>query len=158
MSENEVILTPEGYQKLAEEFNYLTTKKRKEIAERIKDSVTYGDLMENSEYEDAKNEQAFLEGRILYLNELLSKAKVIDEKKIKTDKVSLGTWVILRDLNSNEEFKYHLVGSAEADPENHCISNESPVGKAIFGKKVGEVVRVEVPSGIVEYEIVKIKK
>ncbi|MDP3014350.1 MAG: transcription elongation factor GreA [Candidatus Subteraquimicrobiales bacterium] len=128
------------------------------MAERIKESVASGDLFENSEYEDAKNEQAFLEGRIAYLNDLLSGARVIDEKKVKTSEVTLGSRVTLKELSTDEEVEYHLVGSVETDPENHAISNESPVGKAIFGKKVGEVVRVEVPSGVVKYEIVKIKK
>lgn len=158
MAKKEVVLTPDGYKKLTEELNFLVTKRRKEIAERIKDSREYGELTENPEYNDAKDEQALIEGRISQINELLSLAKVIEKEKVKTNKVCLGSKVILKDLETNEEFDYLVVGSVEADPTNHKISNESPVGKAIMGKKKGEIVKVEAPHGCIEYQIVEIKK
>lgn len=158
MGKREVLLTKDGYKKLSDELNFLMTKRRKEIAERIKDSREFGELTENPEYNDAKDEQAFLESRICHLNELLSLAKVIENKKGKNDKVVIGSKVTLKDMETNEEFDYLVVGSVEADPSNHRISNESPVGQAIMGKKKGEVVKVEAPHGCIEYQIVKIKK
>jgi len=158
LTNSEVVLTPEGYKKLLDELDYLIKKRRREIAERIKESIEFGELAENPEYNDAKNEQAFVEGRIAQINELLAKAKVIRRRGAKTDRVVLGSRVTLRDLETGEEEDYLLVGSVEADPSNHRISNESPVGKAIIGKKPGEIVRVEVPTGYLEYEVVKIKK
>lgn len=154
----EVLLTEEGHQKLVDELNFLITKRRKEVAERIKDAIGYGDLSENSEYNDAKDEQAFVEGRIQQINEILAMARIIDEKKARTNHVSLGSYVTLKDLETGEQFEYQLVGSVEADPSNHRISNESPVGRAIMGKKVGQIVKVDVPQGNVEYQIISIKK
>jgi transcription elongation factor GreA len=158
LSEKEIILTPEGYKKLVEELRYLQTKRRKEVAERIKQSIEFGDLAENSEYDDAKNEQAFVEGRIMEINELLSRARIIEDDGEKPQRVSLGSYVVLLDTATGEKEEYQIVGSVEADPSNHRISNESPVGKAIMNKKPGEIVRVEVPEGFVEYKIVKIKR
>lgn len=158
VAKKEIVLTLDGYKKLSDELNFLVTKRRKEIAERIKDSREFGELLENPEYNDAKDEQAFIESRISQLNELLSLAKVIEKTKVKTNKVTLGSKVILKDLETSEEFDYLVVGSIEADPTNHKISNESPVGQAIMGKKKGETVKVEAPHGCIEYQIVEIKK
>jgi transcription elongation factor GreA len=158
LTKKEIILTPEGYRKLVEELRYLETKRRKEVAERIKQSIEFGDLAENSEYDDAKNEQAFVEGRIMEINELLSRARIIEDDGEKPEAVSLGSYVVLLDIATGEKEEYQIVGSVEADPSNHRISNESPVGKAIMNKKPGEIVRVEVPEGSVEYKIVRIKR
>lgn len=159
MLEKEVILTRDGHNKLLEELHYLETKRRKEVAQRIKESIEFGDLSENSEYDDAKNEQAFVEGRIIQINEMLSMARVIEDNNgNKSRTVSIGSCVVLLDIESNEEEEYQIVGSVEADPTNHKISNESPVGRAIMGKKAGEVVQVRAPEGFLEYKIIKIKK
>lgn len=158
MASKEVLLTPDGYTKLVDELNDLTGRRRKEVAERIRDSISFGELSENSEYDDAKNEQAFIEGRISQVMELLAKARVIETKRVRTDQVVIGATVSLLDLQSKEKNEYQIVGSAEADPSNSRISNESPVGRAIMGKKAGEVVRVEAPHGTMEYKVVKIKK
>ncbi len=158
MAKKEIVLTRDGYRKLSDELKFLMTKRRKEIAERIKDSREFGELLENPEYNDAKDEQAFIENRIRQLNELLSLATVIESNKVKTGKVDLGSKVTLKDLETGEELDYLVVGSVEADPTNHRISNESPVGQAIMGKKKGEVVKVEAPHGCIEYKIVRIDK
>jgi transcription elongation factor GreA len=155
LSEKEIILTKDGYSKLLEEREYLEHTRRREVAQRIKEAIGFGDLSENSEYDDAKNEQAFLEGRIIQINDMLSMAKIIDENG-HSSKVSVGSHVILLDVEFDEEEEYHIVGSFEADPTNHKISNESPVGKAIMGKKAGDMVQVPVPDGFCEYKIVKI--
>ncbi|HZD59753.1 MAG TPA: transcription elongation factor GreA [Anaerolineae bacterium] len=158
MLEKEVILTKEGYNKLIEELNYLETKRRKEVAQRIKESIEFGDLSENSEYDDAKNEQAFVEGRIIQINDMLSMAKVIEDNGHKSSKIAIGSRVVLLDVESGDEEEYQIVGSFEADPTNHKISNESPVGRAIMGRRAGETVQVRVPEGFLEYKIVEIKK
>jgi len=154
----DIILTAEGYDKLLEELEHLTNTRRREVAARIKSAIEFGDISENSEYDDAKNEQAFIEGRISQINDVLAKASLIDKKKVTTKAVSIGSRVKLLDVEENEEFEYRLVGSVEADPENHKISNESPVGQAILGRKAGETIKVEVPSGTIEYRIIEIKK
>ncbi len=154
----DVILTSEGYDKLLEELELLTSTRRREVAGRIKTAIEFGDISENSEYDDAKNEQAFIEGRISQINDVLAKASLIDEKKVTTDKVSVGCCVKLLDVEVNEELEYRLVGSVEADPENHKISNESPVGQAILGRVAGETIKVEVPSGVIDYRILDISK
>lgn len=156
--ERQVLLTQEGYSKLVEELNYLVNVRRREVAERIRIAKEFGDISENSEYDDAKNEQAFVEGRIAQINEMLSNACLIDSNNVNTDKVTVGCKVILVDLETGEECDYRLVGSAEADPDNHCISNESPVGKAILGKKVGQKVTVECPAGQVVFKVKEISK
>lgn len=154
----DVILTAEGYDKLLEELEFLTTTRRREVAARIKTAIEFGDISENSEYDDAKNEQAFIEGRISQINDMLAMARLIDEQKITTEKVSIGCCVKLLDIEFGEECEYRLVGSVEADPENHRISNESPVGRAILGRLAGETVKVEVPSGVCDYRILEISK
>lgn len=158
MSRKEVILTAEGLKLLQEEVNYLSTAKREEVAERIRQAREFGDISENSEYDDAKNEQAMVEHRISVLTEKLLRARVIKDSEIETEKVSVGNTVTLRDINGGEIRVYYLVGSAEADPTQAKLSNESPVGQAIIGKRVGDQVTVPVPVGSLSYEIVSIGK
>jgi len=150
------MLTPEGYRRLKDEVDYLSTKKREEVAERIKESRYFGDISENSEYDDAKNEQAMLEQRIFALEEKLRSAIVIDSTSVKTDVVGVGTKVTLQDTGSGDVVQYSIVGSAEADPTDHKLSNESPVGRAIMGCKPGEVVSVVVPRGETKLKIIAI--
>ena len=152
------IMTYEGIKKLEEELEYLKTVRRKEITEKIKVALGYGDLSENSEYDEAKNDQAFNEGRIIQLENMLKNAVVVDESEIPTDKVSVGSIVKVMDYECDEEVEYAIVGSAEADPMNFKISNESPVGSALLGKKVGDVVEVTVPSGVSKFEILEIRR
>jgi transcription elongation factor GreA len=153
----DVVLTPEGLKKLQDEIEYLSTTKRDEVAERIKTAREFGDISENSEYDDAKNEQAMLEHRISQLQEKLRRARVIKVSDIPTDRVVVGSTVTLRDLDELDEYVYTLVGSAEADPSNHRLSNESPVGQAVLGRRVGEAVTVPAPAGELRYEIVRIE-
>ncbi|MFZ5354814.1 MAG: transcription elongation factor GreA [Bacillota bacterium] len=154
----ENILTLEGLAKLEEELDHLKSTRRSEVALRIKQALAFGDISENSEYDEAKNEQAFVEGRIAQIENILRTAKVIDEDDIKTDMVSVGSKVLLKDIEFNDEVEYVIVGSAEADPINLKISNESPVGKALIGKAVGSVVDIIVPDGVIKYEILEIRK
>jgi transcription elongation factor GreA len=156
-TEKATILTPEGLRKLEEELEHLKTVRRKEVAGRIKQSKEFGDLMENSEYEDAKNEQAFVEGRILQLEQMLRNARVIDNHGAPPDRVAVGSTVRVKDLASGEEIHYMIVGSAEADPDHDKISNESPVGQALLGKRKGESIEVSVPAGTIRYSILQIK-
>jgi len=139
----EVILTPEGYKKLKEEIEHLSNDKRREVAERIRVARQFGDISENSEYDDAKNEQAMLEHKIAQLEERLLSARVITKKEISKDTVSVGSKVRIRDVNAKQTFEYHIVGSAEANPAENKLSNESPVGKALMGHKKGETVEVQ---------------
>lgn len=154
-----VVLSPEGLSKLQEELDYLRNTKRKEVAERLKEARALGDLSENSEYDDARNEQAFVEGRIIQLENTLRNAKVIDDPGTAgaSGEVRLGSTVKLKDLEYGDELEYTLVGSVEADPMQHKISNESPVGRAILGKKKGTVVEVEAPVGHIKYEIIDVQ-
>ena len=152
----EVLLTPEGYEKLKEEIRYLSNERRREVAERIKQAREFGDIAENSEYDDAKNEQAMLEHRIAQLEDRLANARVIDEE-VSTDAVAIGTRVRLKDIDANETVEYHIVGSTEANPAEHKLSNESPVGKAIMGRKKGETVEVAAPRGSLHFKIMDIK-
>ena len=156
MKEKEVLLTVEGLKKLENELELYKSVKRRDVAERIKQAIGFGDISENSEYEDAKNEQAWIEGRILTLEKMLRNAKIIDDENNGTEEVALGSTVILRDLEFNEQVEYTIVGSVEADPANSKISNESPVGRAIIGKPKGFVAEVSVPAGLLKYEIVDI--
>jgi transcription elongation factor GreA len=143
----DVILTPEGLEKLKAELEDLTTNKRREVAERIKDAREYGDISENSEYDDAKNEQAMLEARILSLEEKLRSATVVDAKDITTDVVGVGTAVKVKDSSSGKSVTYTIVGSTEANPAEKKLSNESPVGRALLGQKKGDKVSVNLPNG-----------
>ncbi|GGJ29925.1 transcription elongation factor GreA [Paenibacillus hunanensis] len=158
MSDKEVILTQDGLKKLEDELENLKSVKRREVAERIKVAIGYGDISENSEYEDAKNEQAFIEGRIITLEKMLRNARIINSDEINTDAVSIGATVIVEDLEFGDTTEYTIVGTAESDPSQNKISNESPVGKAILGKQRGTVVDVNVPAGVIQYKIVEIKK
>ena len=156
-NDKEVILTLEGLAKLEKELEQLKSVKRREVAERIKQALEFGDISENSEYEDAKNEQGFIEGRILQLEKMLRNAKVIDEQEVHADIVTVGSKVTLMESSSKTEVEYMIVGSAEADPEQSKISNESPVGRSLMGQKVGSTVNVNVPIGIIQYKIKAIK-
>src|SRR2546421_2264219 len=153
----EVILTPEGYEKLKQEIEYLSTEKRREVADRIRIAREFGDIAENSEYDDAKNEQALLEHRIALLEERLLSARVIEKKDIAKDVVSVGSKVKLRDMAAGKTFEYRIVGSAEANPAEQKLSNESPGGKAIIGRKKGETVEVAAPRGSLKFKILDIK-
>lgn len=158
MAEKQVFLTAEGLVKIEEELNDLKSVRRKEVAERIKVALSFGDISENSEYDQAKNEQAQLEERIAKLENMLRNAKIIDEDEITTDKVSIGSKVLVKDLEFDEEMEYVLVGSAEADPYEGRISNESPLGSALIGHAIGDIVEVSVPDGVIQYEILKIAR
>jgi transcription elongation factor GreA len=153
----EVFLTSEGYEKLKQEIDHLRGDKRREVAERIRVAREFGDIAENAEYDDAKNEQAMLEHRIAQLEERLLSARVITKKEISKDAVSIGSRVRLRDMQANKTFEYHIVGSAEANPAENKLSNESPVGKAIMGHKKGDVVEVAAPRGALKFKIMEIK-
>ena len=158
MSDKEILLTSEGLKKIEEELDFLKTIKRKEIAERIKEAIAFGDISENSEYDEAKNEQAKIEERIAKLEATLRKAKIIDEEEISLDVVSIGSTVKVKMLAFDEIAEYTIVGTTEADPYDQKISNESPVGKALLGKKVGDIVDVQVPDGTTKLEILEIKR
>ncbi|QYR21633.1 transcription elongation factor GreA [Paenibacillus sp. sptzw28] len=158
MSDKEIILTQDGLKKLEEELENLKSVKRREVAERIKIAIGYGDISENSEYEDAKNEQAFIEGRIITLEKMLRNARIINNDDINIDTVSIGSTVTVEDMEFGDTMEYAIVGTAESDPLHNKISNESPVGKAILGKNKGTIVEVNVPAGIIQYKIVDIKK
>ena len=155
MTEKEVILTLEGFKKLEEELELSKTVKRRNVAERIKEAIGFGDISENSEYDDAKNEQGFIEGRIITLEKMLRNVRVIDEVE-GTDIVAIGAKVRLKDMDFGDEEEYFIVGSAEADPFSNRISNESPVGKAALGQLKGAVIEVDVPAGLLSYQILSI--
>ncbi|MHB1323629.1 MAG: transcription elongation factor GreA [Coriobacteriia bacterium] len=156
--QKEIALTLEGQTRLEEELLHLETVRRREVGERIREAKEFGDISENSEYDDAKNEQAWVEGRIAEISQILSNCTIIESPK-KRDRVSLGTRVHLRDIAADETHVYQLVGSAEADPTHNRISNESPVGQAVMGAKKGDIVRVTTPRGtVIEYEVVSISK
>ena len=154
----EVLLTPEGYEKLTQELELLRTDKRREVADRIRVAREFGDIAENAEYDDAKNEQAMLEHKIAQFEERLLSARVIDTDDIDTSVVSVGSIVRLRDVDAKQTVEYHIVGSAEANPMEHRLSNESPVGRAILGRKKGETVEVQTPRGSkIKFKIMEIK-
>ena len=158
MEENDVILTQEGYDNLDKELNYLKTEKRAEIAERIKVALGFGDLSENSEYDEAKTAQAENEVKIAELENKLRHAKIIDEKEIDTDTVQIGNTVKVLDIEFNEEVEYTIVGSTEVNLAENKISNESPLGEALLGAKKNETVDVNAPAGVMQYKILDIKK
>ena len=153
----EVILTPEGYEKLKSEIQHLSNDKRREVADRIRVARDFGDISENAEYDDAKNEQAMLEHKIAQLEERLVHARVIESDDVDLSVVSIGAKVRLRDVDAKQTVEYVIVGSAEADPAESKLSNESPVGKAIIGKKKGETVEVAAPRGSMKFKILDIK-
>lgn len=158
MVDRDVFLTPEGLKKLEAELDELKTVRRKEVAEKIKQALAFGDISENAEYDQAKNEQGQLEEKISKLEEMLRNAKIIDESEITTDKVSVGSKVKVLDIEFDEETEYTIVGSAEANPYNGRISNESPVGRALLGGEVNDVVNVQVPDGLVQFKILDIMR
>ena len=158
MATKQIIVTDEGLQKLKEELEYLQGEKRKEVVEAIRVAISFGDLSENSEYDEAKNEQAKVEGRIAELEEMLKHVKVIDDSKVTTDEVNVGAKVKVYDETWEEEVEYSIVGSTEADPMANKISDQSPIGTALIGAKVGDVVDAETPGGIVKLRVLSIEK
>lgn len=158
MMNKETLLTPGGIAKLEQELNHLKSVRRREVAERIKQAIAFGDLSENSEYDEAKNEQAFIEGRIVTLENMLRNVRVIDDEDLSTEIVSIGSTVEILDIEFDETVEYTIVGSAEADPAENKISNESPVGRALIGQPVGTVVDVIVPDGVIKFKILAINK
>ena len=156
MSE-EILLTQDGYDKIVEEHDYLVGVKRAEVAERIKEAISYGDISENAEYDAAKDEQADLEERVLKLENIMRKAKIIDENQISQDQVNVGHKIKVRNVEDDEEMEFVIVGSTEADPFEGRISNESLVGAALLGQKLGDTVEILVPDGIIHYEILGIE-
>jgi len=157
MTEKETIITEEGLRKLESELEELKTVHRKEVNDRIRQAKEFGDISENAEYEDAKQEQAFIEGRIMKLEAMIRNAKIIHEGEGGADEVHLGTTVKVRNLGSNNESEYTIVGSAESDPLNAKISNESPIGRALMGAKPGQTVTASAPSGDVQLRVVSIR-
>ena len=157
MAANRVMLTEDGYKKLVEKLNYLKSVKRIEIAERLKAAIALGDLSENSEYDYAKNEQAFLEGEIAELEQKIRNSDIIKNDGTNKDIVQMGNTVVIKDLEFGDEDTFTIVGSTEADPDENKISNESPVGAAIIGQQVGSTVEVNAPAGVLKYQIVEIK-
>jgi transcription elongation factor GreA len=155
--EDMIVITKEGLKSLEEELNELKTVRRKQVAGRLKEAISFGDLSENSEYEEAKNEQAFVEGRIIEVEIMIKRAKVIDEKHHSKSIVEIGTKVKIRNTQrKTEEFEWTIVGSTESDPFNGRISNEAPVGMSLMGAKVGDKVIVKTPGGEDEYEVLKL--
>lgn len=153
----EIVLTPAGYKEIADELEQLRTTERREVADRIRDSIAFGELTENSEYEDAKNAQAFLEGRIEGLRHIMQIARPLDPAEIPTDTVGIGSIVLVKD-DMDEDWEFTMVSPVEANPNQDKISDESPVGEALFGKKVGDEVSVKAPAGKVKYAIIAIRK
>ena len=151
-----VILTREGLENLKEELVNLKTVRRKEVAERLKQAIDFGDLSENSEYDDAKNEQAFIEGRIQTLEATIHKAKVIEDENISSGVINIGSYVTVRDVEFDYVEEYRIVGTSEADPMQNKISNESPLGAALLGKRQGQTIKVEAPVGTLEYEVISV--
>lgn len=154
----EILLTKEGYEKIVQEYEELVSVRRAEVAERIKEAISYGDISENAEYDSAKNEQAELEERIHKLETMIRKAKIVQDEDVKGDIVNVGLKVRVKDVDTGEEEEFAIVGATEADPFENKISNESHVGKALIGHKKGDKVAVEVPDGIINYEVINIMK
>lgn len=156
MDNKQVKLTEDGLKQLEEELEYLKTKKRKEVSEKIKVALGFGDLSENSEYDEAKNEQAQVEALIVSVENMLKNAIVIDESERDTSKVELGATVTIHDIEFDEDITYKIVGSTEADPDEGRLSDESPLGKSLMGKAEGEMIDVDAPAGVIQYKILKI--
>ena len=154
----EILLTQEGYQKLEDELEILKTVRRREVADRRKVAISFGDISENAEYDEAKNEQAQVEERIIKLESMIRRAVIIDESKIDSNVVTIGSIVKVNDMDFEDEVEYTIVGSAEADPYEGKISNESPVGKALLGRTIGDIVDVQVPDGVAKFEILEIRR
>jgi transcription elongation factor GreA len=156
--EKQVVLTSQGLKKLETELEQLKTEKRKEIADKIKVALSFGDLSENSEYDEAKNEQGIVETRIAQLEALLQNVKIIDDDELNTETIGVGSKVAVHDLDFDEDITYQIVGSTEADPDENMISDESPVGLALLDHKAGDEVDVETPGGSIRYKILSITK
>jgi len=156
--EDDIVLTEQGMKKLQEELDYLKNVKRWEVAKRLEQARSFGDIMENSEYDDAKHEQAFVQGRIAEIEYILDNARVIRDEEIDLSTVTLGSLVHIEDVEKGEEMSFRLVSAAEARGDRGCISDQSPVGRAIMGRKAGEVVDVQVPSGVIKYRILGIER
>lgn len=156
--QKQTILTSDGLKKLEDELEELKTKTRKDVASKIKTAISFGDLSENSEYDEAKNEQAIVESRIAQIEAMLKNAKVVDSDQLSNDIVEIGSKVKLKDVSDGEIFEYRIVGSMEANPMEGRISDESPVGKSLLGHKIGEIVETNTPSGVVKYEILDINR
>jgi len=157
-AEREVLLTARGLKKIEDELDQLRTVHRKRVADRIRESMQFGELTDNSEFEDAKNDQAFVEGRIDELRQILAAARVIEDEDVLTDSVGVGSIVRVKDLETADDWEWTIVGTFEANPSEDKISNESPVGKALLGKKMGDTAVVEIPAGVARYEVVGIRK
>ena len=157
-AEKEVILTARGLKRIEDELDQLRTVHRKRVADRIRESKQFGELSDNSEFEDAKNEQAFVEGRIEELRQILAAARVIESEDVLTDQVSVGCVVGVKDLESGDQWEFAIVGTFEADPAEDRISNESPVGEALIGRRIGDIATIEIPAGKAKYEITSIRK
>ena len=157
-TEYRIVLTPEGYQKIDKELERLRTVDRHEVADRIRDAKQFGEFTENAEYEEAKKEQAFIEGRIQELRHVLQNAQILQDDEIPTDTVGIGSLVTVTDTDTGDDWEFKLVGSFESDPDNDKISDESPIGEALFGKKVGDTVDVIIPDGQIQYRIDNIRK
>ncbi|MGN1110763.1 MAG: transcription elongation factor GreA [Oscillospiraceae bacterium] len=158
MNKPSMVLTRKGEQKLKDELNQLRSVTRREVAEKIKVALSFGDLSENSEYDEAKNEQAMVEARIAEIEHTLAHAQIIDDNDISTEKVGIGTTVKILDVEMDEEMEFKMVGTKEADIDSGKMSDESPIGKAILGHAVGEEVEVETPSGVISVKILEIRK
>ncbi|MEF3308022.1 transcription elongation factor GreA [Paenibacillus sp. GYB004] len=157
MNKDEVILTQEGLEQIEEELNELKTVKRKELAERLKVAISYGDLKENSEYHSAKDDQSHMETRILVLEWMIKRARVVSADSVDLNEVGVGSYVILNDIEFAERIEYRIVGPAEANVAENKISYESPLGKGLLGKKVGDIINVNAPMGNLQYELLEIK-
>jgi len=158
MPANQTFVTAEGYQALTEELEFLRTTGREQIAEKIKEARSFGDLSENAEYDEAMNEQAIMEAKIARLEEELKNVQILDDKDISTDVIGIGSFVTVYDKTYQEELKFQIIGKAQADPDEQRISDESPVGRALLGRRAGDVVEVETPADVVVLEIREISK
>ncbi len=158
MSEKKTFVTKEGYEKLQQDLEHLITVRRKEVSQAIQKARAFGDLSENSEYDEAKNEQAEIESRIAQLEAMLKTASIIEDDQIRTDVISVGCKVRLLDNKTDDEYEYTIVGPTESDPFNDLISDESPIGKALIGARVGDLVQVETPVGVSKYSVISISK
>lgn len=157
-TEYHIILTPEGFEKMDKELEALRTVSRREVADRIRDAKQFGEFTENAEYEEAKKEQALIEGRIQEMRHVILNAQILKEEDIPTDTVGIGSMVTVTDTETGDEWEFKLVGSFESDPDKDKISDESPIGEALFGKKVGDILDIIIPDGQIQYRIEKIRK
>jgi transcription elongation factor GreA len=157
-TEYRIILTPEGYEKIDKELERLRTVERHKVADRIRDAKQFGEFTENAEYEEAKKEQAFIEGRIQELRHVLQNSQILQDDEIPTDSVGIGSMITVTETDTGDEWEFKMVGSFESDPDNDKISDESPIGEALFGKRVGDVVDVVIPDGQIQYRVDNIRK